>query len=144
MDNIWDLDTPHFRFFEELTRHAIQWRLDSPEYLRTLRYNQQKLASDLKVLGPWLDHFGIDLFKAVMEASEEEKRQEPEPKVLPMRKRLPQTDIRQNTLPKDILRLILSFVPEAKEPEVLEVVPEYDEMGNYGSFAHTHPIIYVV
>ena len=146
MENIWDqTDSPHFRFFKKLSWNAIQWRLKSPEYLRSLRYNQQKLALDLKAFGPWLDHFGIDLFKAVMEASEEEKRPEPEPKVLPMRKRLPETYIRQNTFPKDILRLILSFVPpEPKEPEVMELVPEYDEQGNYGSFGHTQPLVYVV
>ena len=155
MHAIWEDDSPHGRFLQQLHWDRACMFLKNDEYLASLRHNHEWYNRDVKLFGHVFEMMGIDYFQEIYRASERLK-QKPVERSLPVRSERPpfpspdgfsgdDIGIRKaaSWLPSEIVETILLFSEKewnnTPETEIHETPSEYNSNGEYGFFSeHTH------
>ena len=65
---MWEDDTPATRFWERLVRERAIEFMQSPEYLKKLRFNYDRAKADQKLFGKIWREYGTSVFQLIAEA----------------------------------------------------------------------------
>ena len=76
-ENIWDEDSPHARFLQQLRRKALDDLIGNEEWLASLRYNYPEVRRLSKQLGRELTERGLSLERLVLGEPPEQKSEDP-------------------------------------------------------------------
>ena len=96
MHKAWEDDSPHARFRRQLVRQRADANMIDTEYLRSLRYRNDRAKHDQKLFGEiWATH-GTNVYKLIAKAHGENWDSEDDEKTAPALKKLHQLQQREN------------------------------------------------
>ena len=68
MQRIWEEDNAHGRFWRQLVRQRAEAHMQDAEYMRHLRYQNDRAKKDQKLFGHIWEEYGTNVYKLIAKA----------------------------------------------------------------------------
>ena len=95
MHRAWEEDTAHGRFWRQLVRGRAIANMQDAEYLRSLRYQNDRAKKDQRLFGKIWEEHGTNIYKLIAKAHGEIWDEEDDQKTAPVLKKLHQLQQRE-------------------------------------------------
>ena len=102
MHRAWEEDTAHGRFWRQLVRGRAIANMQDAEYLRSLRYQNDRAKKDQRLFGKIWEEHGTNIYKLIANAHGEEWDHEDDEKTAPVLKKLHQLQQRETKGDDDV------------------------------------------
>ena len=83
MHRAWEEDTAHGRFWRQLVRGRAVANMQDAEYLRSLRYQNDRAKKDQRLFGKIWEEHGTNIYKLIAKAHGEIWDEEDDQKTAP-------------------------------------------------------------
>ena len=96
MHRAWEEDTAHGRFWRQLVRGRAVANMQDAEYLRSLRYQNDRAKKDQRLFGKIWEEHGTNIYKLIAKAHGEIWDEEDDQKTAPVLEKLHQLQTKGN------------------------------------------------